>query len=385
LPKKTNLKTGEEANSMSRKKKTTKPEETTEETPVVDEEEDIGNEHPVYSRQRDIDKIVARRNDDFEKDTGIKLSEYEDTPETAEEVEDGADETDTETADEKETDEHEEEAQSGGQDGKKIKIVIDGEETEVDYDSVLEAGKQTLQKERAADRRLQEAELKRQEAERFLQSAKQQKPEIDKVAEKEKLEAQQKDSLAELKKSIEKARADHIKAINYGEEDEVLKAAQDYEAAIEAYNDAKYGASKNIDYDTVVNEVVTRSKYADIQSRLSKAPDEGGYADIYENPYLRGWASEEVNRLISDGAPDEWATYQKACEKVREQLGWAKQDGDNGKKPKETPTLGQKVTRKERIDNLDTASGRQETVTEREESPSEVIAKMRKARVGQEI
>lgn len=50
-------------------------------------------------------------------------------------------------------------------------IVVDGQPIEVEEARLLEAGKRTLQKESAADKRLQEAERKRQEAERLLQQA----------------------------------------------------------------------------------------------------------------------------------------------------------------------------------------------------------------------
>jgi hypothetical protein len=50
---------------------------------------------------------------------------------------------------------------------KKIKIKVDGQEQEVDESAVLEAGMRTLQKESAADKRLEEATKARDEAERL--------------------------------------------------------------------------------------------------------------------------------------------------------------------------------------------------------------------------
>lgn len=50
-------------------------------------------------------------------------------------------------------------------------IVVDGQAIEVEESRLIEAGKRTLQKETAADRRLQEAENKRRQAESLLEQA----------------------------------------------------------------------------------------------------------------------------------------------------------------------------------------------------------------------
>lgn len=54
-----------------------------------------------------------------------------------------------------------------------FRIVVDGQEVEVDLDKVIEAGKRTLQKETAADKRLQEATRLKQQAEELMRSARQ--------------------------------------------------------------------------------------------------------------------------------------------------------------------------------------------------------------------
>lgn len=52
-----------------------------------------------------------------------------------------------------------------------VQIVVDGQSIEVDEDKIIEAGKRTLQKESAADRRLQEATRLKQQAEALMNQA----------------------------------------------------------------------------------------------------------------------------------------------------------------------------------------------------------------------
>lgn len=55
---------------------------------------------------------------------------------------------------------------------KKYSLVVDGNTIEVDEDKLIEAGRRTLQKQEAADRRLQEAQRLKQQAEELLNKAK---------------------------------------------------------------------------------------------------------------------------------------------------------------------------------------------------------------------
>jgi hypothetical protein len=52
-----------------------------------------------------------------------------------------------------------------------VSIVVDGRAVEVEEDRIIEAGKRTLQKESAADRRLQEAVAKERQAQQLLDQA----------------------------------------------------------------------------------------------------------------------------------------------------------------------------------------------------------------------
>lgn len=56
---------------------------------------------------------------------------------------------------------------------KRRSLIVDGQTIEVDEDKILEAGIRTLQKQEAADRRLQEANRLKQEAERLMQQVRQ--------------------------------------------------------------------------------------------------------------------------------------------------------------------------------------------------------------------
>jgi hypothetical protein len=54
---------------------------------------------------------------------------------------------------------------------RKVSLIVDGQTIEVEEDKIIEAGKRTLQKETAADRRLQEATRLKQQAEALLNQA----------------------------------------------------------------------------------------------------------------------------------------------------------------------------------------------------------------------
>ena len=384
---------------MARKKGATKdggPDATPDvKEDAPDQEETIEEmTHPVFGRGPDMDAIVARRNVDFEKKTGVAPEEDPDITPVDDESDDGEpgdgepseddDKPDIEKKIPGEASEDQAADQAAGTKPKTVKIVVDGQEMDVELDKIIDAGRRTLQKESKAEKTLQEViELKKQ-LEGGLKQPGKKEPELDEQQRNYEQEVQQnyQNWISDLKKNIESARTEHIKALNYGEEDDVNEAAQKYEAAVEAYNDAKYGNYEAINKEQIINEAMLRTRYIDIQTRLAQPPESGGYSDIFGQPYLRAWAADEVNKLIADGSPDDWPTYQKACEGVRQSLGSKKPEGEGGEK-KTTPTLKTRVVRKEKIDNLDTAAGRHEPAKEREESAAEVIDNMRKARIGQ--
>lgn len=327
-------------------------------------------ENPISDRKAIFEQIVDQRNKEFANDTGVE-------PDTGEEEETEEPEVDEPEGGSDKKDDAPVEAPPDAEKPKKHVIVVDGQEQEVELEKLIEAGKRTLQKESKAEKTLQEAaELKK----KYEAQLNERTPSPPQPAEPPPPKPDKDAALKELKANIDEARAEHIKAINYGEEDDVLNAARKYEEAVESYNDFKYG---NTNKDEIVREVVQRTKYQDIHKRLATPPDSGGYADIVSNPYLRQWASDEVNKLITGGEPDEYDTYQKACEIVRGALGMkpAKTPANDGG---DSPTsTSEKVKRKERIDNLETASARQQPPKEKEESASEVIEQMRRNRVGQ--
>jgi len=172
-----------------------------------------------------------------------------------------------------------------------IEIVVDGEVQTVELSKVLDAGKRTMQKETAADKRLEEAT-------KLLNEAKAQK------------ELPQEDA-QEGKPVVPK---EIVQAIQYGTEEE----AQEAVAQLIDMGRTKESVTPE-DVETIVhNAVKAEANAKSIADRFALPEDKGGFSDIKEDPYLMNMAIEETNQLLASGEQNEWETYEKAGKKIRE-------------------------------------------------------------------
>jgi len=231
---------------------------------------------------------------------------------------------------------------------KKYTLKVDGEEIEVDEAAVIEAGRKTLQKESAADKRLEEASrIKKSvedEAARIQQMIKdQQQPPAPSS------DAQGDDLYGQV-----------AQAIQYGSESEAKEALK---------NLVQQAATKGQPQELTLAQVQDFIEFRDATAWLN---DE--YKDVVADPILKGAfeKQEREMRTAGDARP-----YREIYAEIGENLrGWLKE-----KIPPQPPVAETKLERKAKVVTIPSASARQVAPDqEPEPTPSQLVEGMRKAR-----
>jgi hypothetical protein len=212
---------------------------------------------------------------------------------------------------------------------KEVEIKVDGVVEKVKQSQIDEAGGiRALQKERAANKRLQEAAIRLQDAERRLKEIEKREKELTarpkEEPPKEEKKAYTKQELAEL-----------VRTINYGEADQ---AAEALEKVLSQQQQAPQ-VSQQIDVDALEERIRRKIRGDEILKRFNAPAEEGGFGDLKDTRFAQiptqldgktylfpapvAVARAEVDRLINDeGAdPDSWETYEKAGKYARAQFG----------------------------------------------------------------
>lgn len=193
---------------------------------------------------------------------------------------------------------------------KRIKGKVDGKDVEFDEQAVIDAGLRTLQKDAAADRRLEEATKAREEAQRLL-----------KVAE----EAASKSAPAPTQKSDQDlmlAKEDLrpiVKKIQYGSEEEAAEALLEYGRKM-----AEAGQSGRLTASELQNILDLREAQTFVKTN---------YADVVGDPRLKVLFVNDVNAKIAAG---DARPYQEICKQVGDDLRAWKAPAT----PSPTPTAG---------------------------------------------
>ena len=311
----------------------------------------------IVKQERDtrIEEIAAENQKRMEAELGepdaekepeeVEETEVEETEvaeETPDDVEDDVDEPEeVEVEDDEPEDEPEEEL---------VKIVVDGEEKEVPLSKILDAGKRTLQKDSTADKRLEEAT-------RLWREAKEQ-PSPD-VALKE-----------QIPDELDLARNEYVKAQQYGTEDEVLAAFIKYEDVKAAK--AQQSVAPQPDIRMVVAEQLTTH---DIVNRFKRSPEDGGYSDLTDVPYLGQAVFNRVNEKMAKGLNgNDWNTYKEAGDEIRSEL-----EAQFG--TKEEKTVKDKKDKKRKLDTVKTVTKKTKAPPkDKPETTLSIIDDMKKAR-----
>jgi len=364
---------------MARKKKdatnkgvsSEETEDITTETEQTDQEEVQESEKPKpigTGHSDELERVAEARLKELESEIGLELESNE------VEAEEGQEE-DSREPEEDEVEAEIDEEQEGHE--QIFEIIVDGKKQTVPLAQIIDAGKRTFQKEAAADKRLEEATRLKKEVEELKKSMS--KPSIKDVVDEDlkKIEDIPETDFEELQKKV-------TEAIQYGEDEDVSAAFGEIFKLIGSAGRGKEATA--IDPEIIDRALEEKLTTREIARQFAKPREEGGFKDLKDEPRAYKLVVEEVDRLLNDGAPNDWETYQKAGEEIRKFLGWENSTPRRKVEPK-VDDLSKKRERKRVVDSLETASARVESPSKEEETEdrSSVIAAMAKARPGQQI
>ena len=243
----------------------------------------------------------------------------------------------------------------------KVKIKVDGQELEVDEEAVREAGIKALQKQSAADKRLEEsARLKKEaeaEARKILEDARKQ------VAQPNQDETQPPKGATSVERLTDDRFIETVKKVQYGGEAEAGQALRDLISEA-----VKAGKSPEL----TLNEV---GEYLEFRDATKWAHDE--YKEILGDQKLKTLFSSEEKRLRAAG---DMRPYREVYSDIGNGLReWLKE-----KAPAPAQEPKKELTRQERkasVVVIPTAAARQPAPTQpKEPTPSEVVDRIRAAR-----
>lgn len=248
-----------------------------------------------------------------------------------------------------------EEVQAEAPQPAKIKIKVDGKDLEVDEDEIRKAGIATLQKERAADQRLEEAARMRKAAEveaaRIAQLAQNYPQQMPAPSSDAPAPAEDVDAFAEAARQIQYGSESEATAALKGLVSQAARSGQSEQLTLQQvsdfleFRDATRWASEQ--YGDLLGDPIMRAAFANKERDMRAAGDSRPYREMYEEigTELRNWLAVKTTPVAEEKAPQ-----------TREE-------------------------RKARIVTIPTAAARQPAPPEeREPSTAELIDQMRRAR-----
>jgi len=313
------------------------------------------------------DEISEARDRDIAEEAGLPPEEEvsAESDEVPEEVEEA----------EPEIDENEEAPQAVTEDPEET-LVVDGEEQKVPLSKIVDAGRRTLQKESAADKKLEEAT-------RLVKEAR----EIREVAEREAAEK----VASESREDTPEEGVSHEQIVAALEATQMGDTEDGANILVQQLN-----KRRSVSPTTSVEEVVQQELYKREQQNTREwfySPvEEGGFSDLV--PKEQGGTGDhmtyaaaraEIDRLVKEeNQPDTRATYKQAGLNVRNRFSVPTpvEEPEQEDPTKQSEEAKEKKTvRKRRLVSVKQAAGSPVTPDENEEEDtSTVILEMRKQR-----
>lgn len=238
------------------------------------------------------------------------------------------------------------------------KVKVDGQEMELPLDEIIKG----YQKDATASKRLEEAANLRKQAEQEWASINQEKAKL----------TQQPNAAPEdaAPPSPDEAAKRIYESLMMGDESEGIKALTELLTT---------GRQQPAipDVEQVANQAAERARYQ-IEYNLAQKKFDQEFADIAKDPDLRGLAMSFLNQAVESSQTYDEA-FSKAGAATRDWLA-AKAASFGFVKP-DTDSRQQKIERKQQLDTPRAANARTPAPKEeREPTPAEIVAQMRKAR-----
>lgn len=325
--------------------------------------------NPTNRRQEMIDLVSQHRNEELAKEMGNST-----LPPEEEEDEVLKDDKPTKPEKKKAPEKKEKPEQTPAPTDEEDELIIDGTKQKVPKSKIYDTGKRALQKELAADKKLEEAGRRAQE----IVTAAQQEAENIKKGKTRPSEGDKPSDADERTAALDDPELDKklsgwVSKIQYGSEDEGKEALK------EILTQGRGNSATPVKEDDVVEKVERRLVLKGIRQKF-----ETEFKDLIEDPELYEITRARVNKALSSGQPNTWETYEVAGQAVREKfVRHETVVGDPEKKPEDKPiNLEQRREKKRSIDSLKPASAR----TTEQEAPvtnpdvSATIAQIRKSR-----
>lgn len=335
-------------------------EETQEKEKTVDEK--------MSERDLEIENMAKRLEKERDEEAGIVTDEKAD-----EETGEGEEETpeESEEEDKEEPEETEEETEE-----ETVEITVDGEKKTVLKSDVFDHGIRALQKESAADARLEKAVKLLEEAKKTTSKEKESETDGGK-------ETTTEEDFKELSKEIDKKKIAEIReAIQYGDEEEADKAFTELIGLVTTTTRLPKNVMTVEDYEKKEQEKQEKQ----IIDKFSLPPKEGGFKDIMDDPYLFAAVNVEVNKELAKGTPNGWDLYKSAGDKVREWRGTPKDENHLKKEAekKAKDDLAEKRDKKAKAASATKSVNAKTTTTkkteDKKESPQDIVMQMKKER-----
>lgn len=248
----------------------------------------------------------------------------------------------------------EEERKAAESAGKKYKGKVDGQEVEFEEQAVIDAGLRALQKESAADKRLEEATKAKEEAIRLR--------EVVEAASRAQQPSQQKTDQEVL--LTKDALRGIVKRIQYGTEDDAAEALHEYGLQM-----AKVGQQPQLTEAELMNIL-------DLREARSFVARE--FPEITKDQKLKTVFEFTVNQKLAAG---DKRSYQEICKETVDEVKQWKAPAVATPTPPAGGSRQAAVERKKTIVSIPAAQARQPAPTPQPAAnPSNVIADMRKAR-----